>query len=138
MNIENKLFLMYKDYIINAVNYKIKILPNYPKSPLEFPTIILNEKGSIDYTNNNTVDKIEFVDSLTYRIEIYTKNMVIDGKPVASKVIMDELKGLTIEFFRKCGFQRTLCEPAEYLDVTVDRTIILEKCLTNNWNGHIM
>lgn len=137
MNIENDLFLKYKEFILKNSIYSPNIFPNVPQSLKDFPTIIFKEQNNIDDNRYKSTNKQEFVNSLIYEIEIYTKNMVVDGELVSSKVIMDELKYLTFDFFNVYGFDRTLCEKAEYLDVTVDRLIILEKGLLSSWNKQL-
>ena len=49
----------------------------------------------------------------------------------------NELKNLTIEFLRTYGFKRTSCNKAEYLDIEVDRTVIVAECDINSWNEKI-
>lgn len=137
MNIESNIFLKYKEYILKNSKYAPKIFPNVPQSLKDFPTVIVKEQNNIDDNRYKSTNRQEFVNSLTYQIEIYTKNMIIGGKQVNSKIIMDELKYLTMDFFNLLGFDRTLCEKAEYLDVTVDRLIILEKGLLTSWNKQL-
>jgi hypothetical protein len=141
MDIETDLFSMYKKYLLENSQYlsqdKQCVFLKAPQSLTIFPTIVVKEMNSIDASSYKTTNRQEYVNNLSYKIEIYTKNQNVDNKLISSKVIQNELKYLTLKFFNDVGFERTLCEPAEYLDVTVDRLIILEKCLINSWNKQL-
>jgi hypothetical protein len=142
MEIETELFLTYKEYMLKNSKYLATLNSNciYSKSPKSltvFPTIVMKEYSNIDSSQYKSTDRQEFVNNLSYRIEIYTKDMIVGDEKVASKAIMNELKYLTFKFFNEVGCERTLCEPAEYLDVTVDRLIIIEKCMINSWNKQL-
>ena len=137
MNIETDLFLKFKEYMLKNSKYLPNIFPKAPQSLTNFPTIVMKEYSNVDNNEYKSTNRQEFVNSLSYRIEIYTKDQTINGKVVSSKVILNELKYLVMDFFNVYGFERTQCEYAEYLDVTVDRLIILERALINNWNKKI-
>lgn len=134
MDIENQIYKEYKEYMTSKVDYDIKILPKTPKELAVFPTILIKESSNSDYMQSKTLNNLEYADHVMYTIDIYTKDIVINNKKVASRQIQQELKQLSFEFFRQCGFERLSCTPTEYLDITVDRLIIVEEAIVNNWN----
>ena len=137
MDVENKLFNLYKDYIVKNSKYAPFIFNDIPQKLAEFPTITFIESDNRDLGNVNSSDRTEFVDVLQYKIDIYTKNKSVNKMIIARKIITNELKNLTISFLRDYGFKRTSCNKAEYLDIDVDRTVIVAECNINNWNGKI-
>lgn len=137
MDRENEIFMMYKKYIQEKSKYKPEIFNDTPQKLAVFPTITFIESDNRDSVNNNSVDRVEYVDELQFKVDIYTKNQKSKPNMIARKIITNELKNLTIEFFRKYGFRRTSCNKAEYLDIEVDRTVIVAECSINNWNGKI-
>lgn len=138
-DIEQVLFVKFKEYM--AQNSKFittdKIFSKAPKSLTDFPTIVFKESTNTDDTRYKTLDRTQFVNQITDTIEIYTKDMVIDGTRYASKTVMSELKYLVFDFFENIGATRITCEPAEYSDYQVDRLIIIERYRQNNWNKMI-
>lgn len=137
MDIENKLFKLYKEYIVKNSVYAPDVFNDIPQQLAKFPTITFIETDNRDSITGNSMDRNEYVDTYQYKIDIYSKNKVVGGKTIARKVITTELKNLTISFFRNYGFKRTSCNKGEYLDIEVDRTIIVTECDINSWNGKI-
>ena len=137
MDIETELFLNFKEYMSKNSKYSPYIYPKAPQSLTKFPTIVMKEYSNIDNNDYKSTNRQEFVNVLSYRVEIYTKDLITNGSITSSKVILNELKYLVMGFFNAYGFERTQCEYAEYLDVTVDRLIILERATINNWNKKI-
>lgn len=138
MDIENQIYKEFKDFIQSKVDYETKILPRAPKNLIKFPTIIVKESSNVDYSQSKTLNGLEYADQLMYTIEIYTKDIVINNNLTPSRKMQQELKQLTFEFFRQCGFERMSCTPTEYLDITVDRLIIVEEAIINNWNNKLI
>lgn len=137
MDRENKLFKLYKDFIIEKTKYAPDIFNDIPQQLAKFPTITFIETDNRDSNYGNSVDRSEYIDTLQYTIDIYTKNQKVGKNLVARKIITNELKNLTIEFLRTYGFKRTSCNKAEYLDIEVDRTVIVAECDINSWNEKI-
>ena len=137
MDRENKLFKLYKDFIIEKTKYAPDIFNDIPQQLAKFPTITFIETDNRDSNYGNSVDRGEYIDTLQYTIDIYTKNQKVGKNLVARKIITNELKNLTIEFLRTYGFKRTSCNKAEYLDIEVDRTVIVAECDINSWNEKI-
>ena len=102
-----------------------------------FPTIVFQENNNTDNLEGTTLDRTETVQNISYTIELYTKDMVIDGVQYSKKEITNELKYLIFDFFQYWGFIRTQCTKAEYLNYEVDRHVIIETCSLNNWNRKI-
>lgn len=132
---EEMLFKAYKTYILEHSIFAPKVFNDTPQELKSFPTIIFLENNNKD--DIMSTNRIEYVDKLQYKIEIYTKNMTKDGKPYARKTITNELKYLTFDFLRNYNLRRTDVRKAEYLDLNVDRNIILAECSVNSWNGQI-
>lgn len=137
MNVETPIFKTYKQFLKDKSKFNPNVFNKTPKSLSVFPTIILKESNNVEDTNYTTLDKSEFVNSITETIEIYTKDMIVDGVTYPSKEIMNELKYLTFDFFHAWGFKRTQCTEADYLNYEVDRYIIIETGSLNNWNRKI-
>lgn len=137
MDTENKIYRLYKEYILKNSKFAPNIYNDTPQQLAKFPTITFIESDNRDSNDGNSVDKYEFVDTLQYKIDIYTKNQTVVNKLVARKAITSELKNLTIKFLKDYGFRRTSCNKAEYLDIDVDRTVIVAECNINSWNGKI-
>lgn len=136
LDIYNKLFKQYKEYINEKSTFAPRILKKTPQSLSYFPTILMKE--TVNNTNTNTLNGQEFTDRLAYTIEIYTKDCVIGTTKYASDVVMRDLQYLTFEFFNNMKFQRDVCNNAEYIDINVDRKIIIFSCKINSWNGKII
>lgn len=137
MNIETTIFKKLKQFLIDKSNFSPNIFNSTPKNLAVFPTITVKETNNTQNVNATTLDRAETINELTYTIEIYTKDMVVDGTMYAKKEITNELKYLIIDFFNTYGFIRTQCTEAEYLNYEVDRFIIIETCSLNNWNRKI-
>lgn len=134
MNIETALFKLFKKYITEQSNFSPYIFNNTPKNLSVFPTIVLEEQNNTTDIKYTTLDRQENVNNLTYRIEFYVKDIIIDGETHTSKEISNELKYLIFDFFEAYGFIRTQCTKADYTNYEVDRYIILEEGKLNNWN----
>lgn len=137
MNIETTIFKKYKQYLKDNSKFAPNVFNKAPKNLSVFPTIVLKETNNIEDSNYTSLDRKEFVNEITSTIDIYTKDLIIDGVKYPSKEIMNELKYLTFEFFQAWGFTRTQCSEADYLNLEVDRLVIIENCKLNNWNRKI-
>ena len=137
MNIETTIFKKYKQYLKDNSKFAPNVFNKAPKNLSVFPTIVLKEINNTEDSNYTSLDRKEFVNEITSTIDIYTKDMIIDGVKYPSKEIMNELKYLTFDFFQAWGFTRTQCSEADYLNLEVDRLVIIETCKLNNWNRKI-
>lgn len=137
MNIETTIFKKYKQYLKDNSKFAPNLFNKTPKNLSVFPTIVLKETNNIEDSNYTSLDRKEFVNEITSTIDIYTKDMIIDGVKYPSKEIMNELKYLTFDFFQAWGFTRTQCSEADYLNLEIDRLVIIETCKLNNWNRKI-
>lgn len=138
MDVENRLFLKYKEYIMRNSLYMNNgnVYNDTPQQLSEFPTILFLEDNSSN--GNKSTEYSEYIDNLQYRIEIYSKNITLNGKLVPRKIITNEIKHLTFEFLNNYGLDRESCTKGEYLDLNVDRTIIIATCSINSWDGKII
>ena len=127
MNIEVDLLKEYNAFMKKNSVFaeKLQILPDTPQSFSKFPTIIFKEQDNTDNLSLLTLNRLEFGDNLTYQVDIYTKNITINGTEYNSRVIVNELKNLTAKFFKYCGFQREGSTRGEYTDINVKRQTML-------------
>ena len=139
MNIEVDLLKEYNAFMKKNSVFaeKLQILPDTPQSFSKFPTIIFKEQDNTDNLSLLTLNRLEFGDNLTYQVDIYTKNITINGTEYNSRVIINELKNLTAKFFKYCGFQREGSTRGEYTDINVKRQIMLFSGSLSSWNKKI-
>ena len=137
MNIEPTIFKYFKKYLQDKSRFSPNVFNDIPKNLAVFPTVTFMENDNTNNNNATTLDRTEYVNNIVYTIEIYTKDMVINGVSCPKKEITNELKYLIFDFFQSWGFSRTQCSKAEYLNYEVDRHIIIETCSLNNWNRKI-
>ena len=139
MNIEVDLLKEYNAFMKKNSVFaeKLQILPDTPQSFSKFPTIIFKEQDNTDNLSLLTLNRLEFGDNLIYQVDIYTKNITINGTEYNSRVIINELKDLTAKFFKYCGFQREGSTRGEYTDINVKRQIMLFSGSLSSWNKNI-
>lgn len=137
MNIETPIFKKLKQYLIDKSKFSPNVFNATPKNLAVFPTITFKETNNTQDLSGTTLDRNETVDDIVDTIEIYTKDMVVDGVQYTKKQITNELKYLIFDFFKAWGFTRTQATEGEYLNLEVDRYIIIETCKLNSWNRKI-
>ena len=139
MNIEVDLLKEYNAFMKKNSVFaeKLQILPDTPQSFSKFPTIIFKEQDNTDNLSLLTLNRLEFGDNLTYQVDIYTKNITINGTEYNSRVIINELKNLNAKFFKYCGFQREGSTRGEYTDINVKRQTMLFSGSLSSWNKNI-
>lgn len=137
MNIETPIFKKLKQYLIDKSEFSPNVFNATPKNLAVFPTITFKETNNTQDLSGTTLDRTETVNNIVDTIEIYTKDMVIDGVTYTKKQITNELKYLIFDFFQYWGFTRTQAAEGEYLNLEVDRYIIIETCSLNSWNRKI-
>lgn len=139
MNIEVDLLKEYNAFMKKNSVFaeRLQILPDTPQSFSKFPTIIFKEQDNTDNLSLLTLNRLEFGDNLTYQVDIYTKNITINGTEYNSRVIINELKDLTAKFFKYCGFQREGSTRGEYTDINVKRQTMLFSGSLSSWNKNI-
>ena len=140
MEIEENLLKMYYNFIKDKSLFgeKTLIVPKTPQSFSSFPTIVFKESNNSDYFKGKTTNRQEFINRLTYIVDIYTKDTIVNGTKYNSLEVLKELKLLTYEFFNKLGFNRLSSSRAEFMDITVDRNVSIFEGKVNNWNGKII
>ena len=137
MNIETPIFKYLKKYLQDKSQFSPNVFNSTPKNLAVFPTITFKETNNTNNLSGTTLDRTETINNITDTIEIYTKDMVINGVSYSKKEITNELKYLIFDFFQTWGFTRTQCTQADYLNYEVDRYIIVETCSLNSWNKKI-
>lgn len=140
MEIEENLLIMYYNFIKDNSLFgeKTLIVPKTPQSFSSFPTIVFKESNNSDYSRGKTTNRQEFINRLTYIVDIYTKDTIVNDTKYNSLEVLKELKLLTYEFFNKLGFNRLSSSRAEFMDITVDRNVSIFEGKVNNWNGKII
>lgn len=136
LDISNEIYLKYKEYILKNCDFNPNIRNKTPQNFSRFPTIIIKE--TINSNDSRALNRQEFVDRIAYTVDIYTKDMTLNGQKFASIEIMDKLKYLTFDFFNEIGMNRDGCDDAEHTDITIDRKIIIFSCRICNWNRKII
>lgn len=140
MNIEQVLLKDYYRFIKEKSKFKelLIVLPDTPQSFYNFPTIIFREQSNSDFIRSETTNRTEYADNVIYQVDIYTKNVILDRQEYVAKEIIDELKNLTYEFFRKVGFRRMSSTRGEYIDISVKRQIMTFNARIQSWNNYII
>jgi len=140
MDIENDLLKLFNQYIkANSIFADVLlIVPKTPQSFSKFPTIVFLESSNTDYANSKSLNRQEYMDRLTYTVEIYSKDITINNIRYFSNAVIKELNNLIYKFFNNLGFNRVVSNRGEYMDITVDRHISVFEGKINNWNGKII
>ena len=138
MNVYDKIFQEYKEYIENNSRFVPRIVKAYTSKSTDFPLIscILSNNVDTDYCTNDMIEKYE---EYYFTIDIYTKDKTIDGEKVSSQLISDELSNLTMKFFgEKKRMKKTLNQPIPNLDTSILRKTIRYQCLIGNVRENII
>lgn len=140
MDIENDLLKLFYEFIMANSSFAsvLQIVPKTPQSFSKFPTIVFKESGNVDYTSGKTLNRQEYIDRLTYTVEIYSKDVIIGNTKYLSNIVIKELNHLIYKFFNNLGFNRITSNRGEYIDLSVDRHISIFEGKINNWNGKII
>lgn len=140
MDLEHELIKMYNDFMKanSAFADKLLIVPKTPQSFSTFPTIVFIESSNVDYLRGKTLNRQEYMDRITYTVEVYSKDTIIGNTKYLSSTIIKELTQLTNKFFNRVGFTRVSSNRGEYIDLTVDRHISIFEAKINNWNGRLI
>lgn len=136
-DIENYVYYMLKNYLKANSKFDPEVYDKAPRKLAKFPTVVVKESNNSTLSRNTSLNRQEVASQITTVIEIYTQDKTIDGARYASKTVMNELKYLVFDFFDGLGARRLNCQPAEYSDHQVDRLVITERYLHNNWNRRI-
>lgn len=137
MDIEDKLLKLYYDFLKEKSTFKdiLLVVPSTPQSFSKFPTIVFKQNNSSNILAGKSLDRQEYVDRLTYTVEIYSKDVTIGNTKYVSRNVMKEIIELTHIFFNDVGFNRLSSQRGEYIDLTIDRHICLFEGRLNNWNN---
>lgn len=118
--IENELFKNAKKYIIENSEYSPFVISNFISQAEVFPIVIIEETD--DSLSEETLSLGEQKLDLTYEIEIYAMDKVVNGKKIARQVIIDELKNIINDVFEnQYGFTRMTSTPRQNIDLDVSR-----------------
>jgi len=137
MDIEENLIKMYNDFLKEKSTFKdvLLVVPSTPQSFSKFPTIVFKQSNSSNIVGGRSLNRQEYVDRLTYTVEIYSKDVTIGTTKYISNNVIKEIRDLTHIFFNDIGFNRISSQRGEYIDLTIDRHICLFEGKINNWNS---
>lgn len=136
-DLESKLFIKFKEYMQNKSKFNPYVFNDTPKALTNFPTILMYENSNTDDVTYISLDRNEIVSDLRFVIDIYVKDMIVDGQKYTSKQIVKELKYLVFDFFEYYGFIRTEATKTDYTNYEVSRYIITETVKQNSWNNKL-
>lgn len=137
IDIENAIYNKYKAYMSNS-RFNPKVFNKSPKQLKDFPTIIFKETSNRENTRYKTLDFSQTVNQITFTVEVYTQDLVIENVKFASKIVMNELKRMSFDFFQYCGFERTSCEYVDYYNTDIDRLIMTVRTNQASWNLQVV
>ena len=137
--IQNNFFKSYSDYIKSKTIFrdKIKIVPNTPESLADFPTIIMRQLDESDNIQGKTINRLEHVSRIYYRVSIYTKPTIVDEKKYQSNQIIDELRKYTYDFFNSQGMNMDSDRPVDNIDLKISRREMIFSCQVASWNNSL-
>ena len=137
--IEEQLFSEYKAYIKanSTFNDVIGIYPTTPEKIIEFPTIIMQEINNVDYMQGKTFDRLESVNTISYRVSIFTKPITIGNTKYQPKQVINELRGLTSKFFNNVGLNKDSDAPIDNISQGIARREMLFSGRIANWNNSL-
>lgn len=136
MNKYNIIFDRYKEYVENNSIYKPRTVKTNTNTSAYFPIIncYLFDNPILDKTTKN----IEKFEKFYFTIDIYAKDIIQGNKKIPAQVILDELIGLTYNFFENgLNMDRSLSKPTPNIDTGVLRHTIQYECTINN-RGNII
>lgn len=138
--VESDIAVEFNKYIkaTSVFRDKLLVLPDTPQSFSTFPTIIIRETNNIDNLSLKSTEFSEYGDSISYQVDIYTKDVIIDSTKYSSKIVINELRDLVHRFFRQNGFERTEDANGEYIDLSVKRRTLLFTGTVQSWNKSII
>lgn len=122
-----RIFDEYKQFILTESKYAPRVVKIATQTSTYFPIITCMLMDNPD--NAITQKRIYTSSNYYFTIEIYAK----DKDNIASQVIVDELKALTIDFFSyKLGMRKTLDQPKPNIDTKIFRQVLNYQCNINN------
>lgn len=119
----DNIFKAYQQFILDNSQYSPRVVKVNTNTSTYFPIITCMLMDNPD--NAVTQKRIYTSNNYYFTIEIYAK----DKNNIASQVIIDELRNLTIEFFgNKLGMRKTLDQPKPNIDTHIFRQVLNYQC----------
>lgn len=126
------IFQRYKQFMLDNSKYSPRVVKFSSKKSAYFPLTTCELKNYTD-TNPKTQKKIDKSKNFYFTINHYARDIVKNNKTVASQLIIDELTGLTHQFFGEMlGMDCTLDKPTPNLDTEILRQTTQYDCKINN------
>lgn len=116
-----------KEFLKENSKYDPLVTKIAPPNPPRFPVVEIMEINNV--SGEETTDRREQFDNLTYEISIYTKDTSKDNEIISYEVMDNELKLLVNQYMDMIlKMKRQLCQPVPNLDTNVMRTIMRYSC----------
>ena len=138
LNYYDDLFNEYYDYIKHYVDFDINIEKKSPPEMTKFPTVILKEAVNTNISEGTTTNRQEFVDLVSYQVDIYTKDLIYNNTLIPSLEVQKIIKNLTYNFFFNRGFERTNSDNWENMNIVYDRLTSIFQGRLQSWNKQIV
>lgn len=112
--------------LLEAQTYPVTIktlCEGYPRKNPMYPAIIVHE---FDNSSRTVLNGEEHLANISYEIEIYAKDMLVDGTPTSSKTVVKDIAGVIDDAVNEqFGFTRMVATLVPYnKDETVARYIL--------------
>ncbi len=116
-----------KEFLKEKSEYNPLVTKNAPPKPPRFPVVEIMEINNV--SAEETTDRREQFDNLTYEVNIYTQDIPKDDEIISYELMDNELKLLVNEYMDvKLRMRRNLCQPIPNLDTNVMRTQMRYSC----------
>lgn len=116
-----------KEFLKEKSKYNPLVVKNAPPEPPRFPVVEIMEINNV--SGEETTDRREQFDNLTYEVNIYTQDKPVGDEIVSYELIDSELKLLVNEYMDIIlKMRRQLCQPIPNLDTNVMRTAMRYSC----------
>jgi hypothetical protein len=137
--IEEELFAEYKAFIKANSVFKdvVDIFPTTPQQTIKFPIIIMQEINNYDYMLGKSFDRTESVNTISYRVSIFTKPITIGSTKYQPKQVINELRGLTSKFFNNVGLNKDSDTPVDNISQDITRREMIFSGRIANWNNSL-
>lgn len=130
MEIYDVIFEQYQKFILENSKYNPIVTKFNTKTTTYFPTISFFQRDNSDEIN--TQKHIDVLENYYFTIDIYAKDSEFNNEFVPSQIIIDELKNLTLVFFKKLNMKKTANRPTPNIDTDILRHTIQYQCQISN------
>ena len=138
MIIEDEIILEYKTFMRENSMFgeMFNVFPTTPKNEPKFPCAVLKDISDTNY--NVTLNKIEYIDTISFQLDLYSKDIIMENKKYPARQVINELRELTYKFFLKAGFNRDRDTRGETRSVELLRRTMIYSANISSWNKNII